>query len=201
MVRLGMNVICYVYELECTSHSLQSHITIAQNRMKPIHVWHRTQPWIKCRGNRTMGTVSLKSTQSLFCIGNANKKNAPCERAFNVETRMLCPWPGQPSSISRDCLLILYIVIRARLHQVSESMLRQIVHDASDTVLIENNGVAWKWVAPLFWSNSIVFNETSITSIITTLMLTLGVNGPFRILLFPNATQWMKNHRLDSIYE
>ena len=31
--------------------------------------------------------------------------------------------------------------VRARLHQASESMLRQLCNDASDTVLIENNGV------------------------------------------------------------
>ena len=32
--------------------------------------------------------------------------------------------------------------LRACLHQVSESMLRQLCHDTSDTVFIENNGVA-----------------------------------------------------------
>ena len=32
--------------------------------------------------------------------------------------------------------------VRARLHQASSSTLRQLCDDASDTVLIENNGVA-----------------------------------------------------------
>ena len=39
----------------------------------------------------------------------------------------------------------------------------------SDSVLIANNGVAWKWVAITIWSDSIVFNENSITRIIAQL--------------------------------
>ena len=58
------------------------------------------------------------------------------------------------------------ITFRARLHQASESMLRQLCNDASYTVLIEKNGVVWKWVAIRFWSDSIVFNENSVTSVI-----------------------------------
>ena len=38
----------------------------------------------------------------------------------------------------------------------------QLCGDASDTVLFENNGVARKWVATPFWSDSIVSNENSI---------------------------------------
>ena len=48
-------------------------------------------------------------------------------------------------------------------------MLWQLCDDASDTVLIENNGVARKWVAIPFWSNSVVFNDSSITSVIAEL--------------------------------
>ena len=48
-------------------------------------------------------------------------------------------------------------------------MLQQLCYDASDTVLIENNGVARKWVATPFWSYSIVFNENTIASIIAEL--------------------------------
>ena len=51
--------------------------------------------------------------------------------------------------------------------------------DACDFVLIENSGVASKWVANLFWSDFIVFNENRIASIIAALTLTLGVNGPW----------------------
>ena len=56
--------------------------------------------------------------------------------------------------------------VRTHLHQVSVSMLRQLCNYASKTVLIENNGVAQKRVAALFWSGSIVVNENTVTSII-----------------------------------
>ena len=42
----------------------------------------------------------------------------------------------------------------------------QLCDDDSRTDLIENNEVALKWVATLFWSDYIVFNQSSITSII-----------------------------------
>ena len=61
--------------------------------------------------------------------------------------------------------------VRARLHQVSASTLRQLCYEVSNTVLIENNGVTQKWVATQFWGDSIVFNENSITSVITELLL------------------------------
>ena len=43
------------------------------------------------------------------------------------------------------------------------------LNSASDTVLIESNGMTQKWVATAFWSNSIAFNENIITSVITEL--------------------------------
>ena len=43
--------------------------------------------------------------------------------------------------------------------------LRQLCDDARNTVLIENNGVAQKWVATPFWSNSILFHKNTIASI------------------------------------
>ena len=46
------------------------------------------------------------------------------------------------SIVSCFATILERIVIRTRLHQASESMLRQLCDDASDTVLIENNGVA-----------------------------------------------------------
>ena len=58
----------------------------------------------------------------------------------------------------------------------SVSTLRQLCNDA--TGLIENNGAARKWVASLFWSDSIVFKENSIPSVIAALTLMLGVNRP-----------------------
>ena len=71
--------------------------------------------------------------------------------------------------------------VRARLHQASASILRQLCDDARDTVLIENNVVAPDWGCNLFLSNSIIFNENNITSVIAELpqhRLTLGVNRP-----------------------
>ena len=64
--------------------------------------------------------------------------------------------------------------LKACLHQASTSMLR----DATDSVLIGNSGVACKWVATPFWSDSIIFNENGIVSIIAALTLMLGINGP-----------------------
>ena len=68
-------------------------------------------------------------------------------------------------------------VLRARLHQTSVLTLQQLCNDASNTALIENNGVTLKWVATLFWSDSIDSNDSSISRVITALTLTLGVNG------------------------
>ena len=42
---------------------------------------------------------------------------------------------------------------------------------AGDTSLIENNGVTPEWGYNTFWSDSIVFNERSLASIITELRL------------------------------
>ena len=60
--------------------------------------------------------------------------------------------------------------VKARLHHASVSMLQQLCSDATDTVLIENNGVTQKRVANLIWNGSIVFNENSIISFITDLL-------------------------------
>ena len=48
-------------------------------------------------------------------------------------------------------------------------MLRQLCDDASDTALIENNGVTAEWGCNPFSSDFIVFNESSIASVITQL--------------------------------
>ena len=52
--------------------------------------------------------------------------------------------------------------VRAHLHQGSVSTLQQLHNDASNSVLIGNNSVTWKWVATPFWSNSIVDWITSV---------------------------------------
>ena len=50
------------------------------------------------------------------------------------------------------------------------STLRQLRDDASDTVLVENNGVAPEQDCNPFSSGSIVFNEKSIGSVIAELL-------------------------------
>ena len=49
-------------------------------------------------------------------------------------------------------------------------MLQQLCNDTSDTVLIENNGVTSEWGDNPFLSDSIVFNENSIASVIAELL-------------------------------
>ena len=56
--------------------------------------------------------------------------------------------------------------LKTRLHKASESTLRQLCDDASDTVLVEHNGVTLDWGCNPFSSNSIVFNENSIASVV-----------------------------------
>ena len=51
-------------------------------------------------------------------------------------------------------------------------------NDASNSVLIENN----EWGFNPFPSNSIVFNENIIVSVVAALTLTLDVNGPLRFV-------------------
>ena len=74
--------------------------------------------------------------------------------------------------------------LRAHLHQTSVSTLQQLCDDASDSVLIENNGVTAEWGCNSFSSDSIVFNENRIVQphgrVVTALLLMLSVNGPFR---------------------
>ena len=57
---------------------------------------------------------------------------------------------------------------------------RERCDDACDCVLIENNRVASEWVCNPFSSDSTVFNENRIASVIAALTLVLGVNGPLK---------------------
>ena len=56
-------------------------------------------------------------------------------------------------------------VISKPFREASASTLRQLWDDISNTVLIENNGVAPDWGCNPILSNSILFNENSIISI------------------------------------
>ena len=78
----------------------------------------------------------------------------------------------------------------------------------SDTSVIENSGVTPKWVpTPFcnpFWSHSIVFNQSSIASVIAALMLTLSVNGPLTSMVHGNVrmcqtVQWGERGNLRTI--
>ena len=69
------------------------------------------------------------------------------------------------------------IPLRAHLHWASASIQRQRCNDASNTYLIENSG-APEWGCNPIWSESIVFNERNVDSILAALTLTLNVNGP-----------------------
>ena len=68
-----------------------------------------------------------------------------------------------------DVALVLKRSTDNRLGPVYTKLPHQRCDDASDTVLLENNGVAPEWMATTFWSDSIVFNEDSIVSIIKAL--------------------------------
>ena len=57
--------------------------------------------------------------------------------------------------------------LRAHLHQAST--LQQLIDDATNSVLIENNGVTPEWTCNPFLSDSIVFDENRIASVIVEL--------------------------------
>ena len=59
--------------------------------------------------------------------------------------------------------------VRAGLHQASELTLRQLYDDTSDTAVNENNGVAPECDCNLFSSDTTVFSENSIASVIAEL--------------------------------
>ena len=62
--------------------------------------------------------------------------------------------------------------VTAHLHQASVSLRQCCCDDACDTVLIDHNGVAPKWVATPFSSIYIVVNENCVTSVITAMTQT-----------------------------
>ena len=106
----------------------------------------------------------------------------------NVNIYIVFDGLGRPSkTIRMPCLM-------HKLMRNSE----QRCDDACDSALIENSGVAWKWVANPFWSDSIVFNESRISSVITALTLTLGLNGPWEstsnVLVFCHQSQHKMHH-------
>ena len=61
-------------------------------------------------------------------------------------------------------------LLRARLHQSSESMLPHFLNDARDTIPIENNGVAPEWNCNPVSRDSIVFTDNKIHNVIAELL-------------------------------
>ena len=84
----------------------------------------------------------------------------------------------------RFCIILVLVTVLDKasmntpLGSVYTKRQRQCCDDACDSVLTENNGVAPEWSCNPFSSNSTVFNDNSMTSVIAALTLTLGVNGP-----------------------
>ena len=74
--------------------------------------------------------------------------------------------------------VIVVIVLCEHLGPVYTERQRQCCDDTCNSVLTENNRVTPDWVCNSFSSDSTVFNENSFTSVIATLTLTIGVNGP-----------------------
>ena len=66
-------------------------------------------------------------------------------------------------------------------------MLQQLCDDASNSVLIRNNGANPEWGYNPFSIPSIVFNENSILSVIDELSQTLGVIGHLKEFLYIRA--------------
>ena len=64
-----------------------------------------------------------------------------------------------------DIFGLIFIHVRARLHQWSASTLSQLCDNAKDSLLIANNGVTSEWGCHPFSSEAIVFNENKIASI------------------------------------
>ena len=64
----------------------------------------------------------------------------------NANSDIMCEWT------LRIAIVHAIIRLRVRLHWASALMLRQLCDDATDSVLIENNGDVWKWVATPLWS-------------------------------------------------
>ena len=60
--------------------------------------------------------------------------------------------------------------IRACLYRTAELTLRQLCDDTSDIAVVENNGVTPEWDYNPFLNDSIVFIDSSITSIIPELL-------------------------------
>ena len=68
--------------------------------------------------------------------------------------------------IQKYCIVL---KVKDHLHQALALTLRQVCNDMSNSVLIANNGVTLEWGCIPFSSDSFVFNENRMASIIAEL--------------------------------
>ena len=102
-----------------------------------------------------------------LCFANASI--AEVEKEICMENLGILQFPPPSPSILNPTETPGSMPSRVRLHQTLASMLLQLCDDACDSVLIENNGVAPEWGCNLFSSDSNVFNENRIASVLTEL--------------------------------
>ena len=89
--------------------------------------------------------------------------------------------------------------VKVRSEPIYTKRPHQRCDDACDSVLIEINRVAPEWVCNPFSSDSTVFNEYRIASVIAALTRTLGVNGPLESS-FPTSTSSEFENELESVH-
>ena len=108
---------------------------------------------------------------------------------FTAKTFLCIDWPKSRDStvlgrikpyfmmscLDMDYIFVVFLLLLGPLHIERQP---QCCYDANNTALIENNGVAPEVGCNPFWSDSIVFIQSSTASAIAALMLTLSVKGP-----------------------
>ena len=103
-----------------------------------IFEWKRMRKW-----RRFQPVACFQSVYLYYSDSSSNKdqrKNHFCFRS-NINEPLIF------MTLRVDSTKRLHLIpFRAHLHRASESMLRQLCDDTSDTVLIENNGVTQKWI-------------------------------------------------------
>ena len=138
---------------------------------------HRLGPMILFTPNKTEGnTISScpapshcqpRSSFGIICLRQENSGDFSFMNRFVSRCKVWHENVDLNANLSVDYSL--FAGHRACLHQASASTLPQLSDDASNTVLIESNGVPPEWSYNQFSSNSIVFNENIIASMIAEL--------------------------------
>ena len=129
-------------------------------------------------------------TFSMFPLQRWNNTNLALQiLGISIYSVLVTVWTRSNVLPTRDKSLIVIstsIIIRARLHQASASTLRQLCNDSCNSVLIENNGITWKWVAihsgvtPLFsMKTELLTSSKSITVLRHSLVSLQGCRGVY----------------------